>query len=118
MNLNSLYKEFLGKDEEHAQTGRSLFLANSGLKPALDLENHGLFAQVLLDGLKGKADSEGYEADGNVTVGELVKYVRKEFRDRALTIGKNQDEKGQRPIIFDLHNTTTQPLTFITPPLT
>jgi len=104
--LGNFYREFLGNEEtKGGAPSRAVFLPNNGLKPSLETEDHGLFTAVLLEGLKGKADSEGYEPDGNITVSELVKFVRKEFLDRARTIGKIDEEKGQKPLVFDLHNT-------------
>src|SRR5262249_39085682 len=78
-----------------------LFLANSGLKPSATSGKNGLFATVLADALKGKADTEGYEPDGVITIGELVKYVKRELPDRLRASGKLQDEKSQLPIVFD-----------------
>src|SRR5207244_2001523 len=64
-NVSGFYQGFFGKDEETETTlGRVAYLANIGLKPSIDLEKHGLFAKVILDGLKGAADKEGYEPDG------------------------------------------------------
>jgi C-terminal peptidase prc len=77
-----LYKEFLGDDgsEDHAAApGRAVFLATDGLTPVLDLAKHDAFIQVVLDGLKGAADKDGYEPDGVVTVDELVEYVDKQL---------------------------------------
>ncbi len=74
------YREFFGKDkdeEEDPAPGRVLFLASGrGRYLSPDAAKHGTFTQVLLDGLKGKADKEGYEPDGVVTVDELAEYVR------------------------------------------
>ena len=76
------YKEFLGDDktEEHNPLpGRAVFLATNGLTVSPDLDKHGLFAEALLDGLKGAADKFGYEADGLVTVDELRTYLNKQI---------------------------------------
>src|SRR5713226_8313331 len=81
-NVNGFYKEFFGKEEDEEKatpTGRVVFWATMGLGQAIDLEKHGSFSQVLLDGLSGKADKEGYEPDGVVTVDELAEYVDKEL---------------------------------------
>ena len=81
-NVNGFFKEFFGKDEDEEKvtpTGRVVFWATMGLGQAIDLEKHGSFTQVLLDGLSGKADKEGYEPDGIVTVDELAEYVDKEL---------------------------------------
>jgi C-terminal peptidase prc len=107
LNLTNFYKEFLGKDEkdhEDALTlGRVLFLANRGLSPAIELEQHGLFAQVLLDALKGKADTEGYEPDGRVTVEELKKYVEKAVPELARKYGKSREDKEQIAFVLPNH---------------
>src|SRR5262249_26216145 len=101
-DLRNFYREFYGKeDAKGLSPSRVLCLANSGIKPSVTTAKHGLFAQVLLEALKGKADSDGYEADGVITIGELVKYIKKEMPDRARKIGKTDDEKGQLPVIFD-----------------
>jgi C-terminal peptidase prc len=92
------FREFLGDDgtEDHlAVTGRALFLATNGLSQSLDLEKHGLFTEVLLDGLKGKADVEGYEPDGIVTVDELTVYMNKELPKLAANAGKTKEEREQ-----------------------
>jgi carboxyl-terminal processing protease len=92
------YKEFLGDDgsDDHlSKPGRVAFLATNGLNPSLDLKDHGVFTTVLLEGLGGKADTEGYEPDGLVTVDELVKYVNKRLPTLARTEGKTEKEKEQ-----------------------
>jgi C-terminal peptidase prc len=102
-NLGKFYREFLGKEDEKAGTfeSRVLFLANSGLKPSLDLKEHGVFTKVLVDGLKGKADREGYEADGLITVGELAKYVREQVPAQIRLTGRNEEERSQFPLVFE-----------------
>ncbi len=95
-NPMDLYKIFLGNDdkEDHqAPAGRVVFLATNGLKQGLDLEKNGLFTHAILDGLKGKADKEGYEADGVVTVDELVKHLEKQVPELCRTHGKTKEEK-------------------------
>ena len=92
------YKEFLGDDgtDDHlSKPGRVAFLATNGLNPSLDLKNHGIFAKVLLEGLEGKADTEGYEPDGLVTVDEMAKYVNKRLPELARANGKTEKEKEQ-----------------------
>jgi C-terminal peptidase prc len=106
-NLANFYKEFIGKDDDKAPAAsRVVFLANNGLKPSLTLKDHGVFATVLVDGLKGKADTFGYEPDGLITVEELARYVRKEVADLNRKVGKNDEEKGQQPIVleYQTHN--------------
>ena len=104
-NLANFYREFLGnedaKDPKASDPSRAVFLANSGLKPSLNLGTHGIFATAVTEGLKGRADSDGYEADGNITVGELAKFVRKEQHSLALQHGTSDEEKGQMPYILE-----------------
>jgi carboxyl-terminal processing protease len=102
-NLANFYREFLGNDDVKAANvpSRVVFLANNGLKPSLNLGAHGIFAQSIIEGLKGAADAEGYESDGNITVGELAKFVRKEQHRLALEHGQSDEEKGQLPIVLE-----------------
>jgi C-terminal peptidase prc len=101
-NLPNFYKEFLGnpKEDGGVPQGRILFLANTGLKPSLDLAEHGLFTRAVLEGLKGAADKDGYEPDGVVTVDELVKYLNKEVPALAKKHGKTDEEKEQHSLIL------------------
>ncbi|HXG11193.1 MAG TPA: S41 family peptidase [Gemmataceae bacterium] len=97
------YKEFLGSDgsEEGAPApGRVVFLATNGLSTSHDLKDHGLFAQVLLDGLKGAADKEGYEPDGVVTVEELTTYVNKELPEQARRLITAKTDKIQEHFVL------------------
>jgi C-terminal peptidase prc len=94
--LESFYREFLGNEEAKVTPSRVVFLANSGLKPSLNLGEHGVFAQSVIAGLKGKADVQGYEPDGNITVNELGKFVYKEQHRLTVENGKSDDEKGQQ----------------------
>lgn len=100
-NLSSFYREFLGNEEAKTPPSRVVFLANSGLKPSLNLKDHGVFAEAVIDGLSGKADSEGYEPDGNITVGELAKYVRKAVHELALKHGDTDEMRAQMPVILE-----------------
>ncbi len=101
-NLANFYREFLGNEDAKVNVpSRVVFLANSGLKPSLNLGKHGIFAEAVTSGLKGKADQEGYEPDGNITVGELITFVRKEQPRLARENGKTDEEKGQQPIILE-----------------
>ena len=72
--------------------------------------DNGLFAAVLVDALKGKADVEGYEPDGLVTVDELVRYAEKELADQARTLGTTTEEKESIPFIVG-EETSHFPLT-------
>lgn len=101
-NSQKFFREYLGpQDEDKDPASRVVFLANSGTKPSLDLAKHGVFAQAILDGLKGNADKEGYEADGNITVSELAKYVRKAVPDLAKKQGTTKEEKEQKSGVLE-----------------
>jgi carboxyl-terminal processing protease len=103
-NLTNFYREYLGnEDAKDKLPSRAVFLPNSGLKPSIETDKGGLFTQVLVDGLEGKADSDGYEPDGNITIDELVKYFRKEMTARERELKKLTDERGQSPVVFDFH---------------
>src|SRR5262249_27665263 len=60
------FKEFLGDEgaDHNPKRGRVLFVKTNYLTRSLDLKDHSLFGQVLLDGLTDKADVEGGEPDG------------------------------------------------------
>jgi len=97
------YKEFLGDDgsDDHLSLpGRVVYLATNGLKTSIDLEKHGLFTQVVVDGLKGGADTEGYEPDGVITVDELTKYFEKNMAELARQHGKTNEEKQQQQFVL------------------
>jgi carboxyl-terminal processing protease len=103
---NAPYKEFLGDDgsEDHLpKAGRVLFLATNGLSASLDLKDHGLFTEALLDGLKGGADKDGYEPDGSITVEELTKYLEKKIPQLAGKFGKTEEEKLQLHYVLGVH---------------
>src|SRR5262249_34697643 len=94
----SWYKEFLGEDgEEHTTPpGRAVFISNIGTLPSVDLADHGLFTAAILEGLKGAADTDGYEPDGVVTVDELSQYLDKRTHDLAREHGKTKEQKEQQ----------------------
>jgi carboxyl-terminal processing protease len=98
LNTSAIFRVFLSAGDETKETraSRVLFFAGAPSKPSLDLEKHGIFAQALLDGLRGKADAAGYEGDGNVFVSELAKYMRKHLGDLARANGKTKEEKEQK----------------------
>jgi carboxyl-terminal processing protease len=101
--MTNFYREFLGNvDEEKGPlSSRVLFLANAGLRPSLTTNGHGAFAQVVLEGLQGKADTQGYEPDGLVTVEELAKYVRQELPALSRRLGQSEEDKGQTPVVLE-----------------
>lgn len=49
----------------------------------------------MIEGLKGEADKEGYEADGVVTVDELAEFLDKKMTDLTKQYGKTKEEKNQ-----------------------
>jgi C-terminal peptidase prc len=103
-NIGAFYREFLGgskEDDKEPTVSRVVFLANPGLKPSLEAKGQGAFTKVVVDGLKGKADAEGYEPDGVITVEELVKHVRKELPELHRTVGKTDEEKAMQPVILE-----------------
>jgi C-terminal peptidase prc len=103
------YREFLGsdgKEEGNAPApGRMVFLSSPGRATPPDLGDHGLFATVLLDALKGRADREGYEPDGAVTVGEVMTYFVERFPPLAQRHGSTRDEKELYPLTLGLRTT-------------
>src|SRR5262249_9717835 len=58
LTSQNIFKAFLsqGDEDKDPQPSRVLFISGAASKPSLDLENHGIFAQALLDGLNGAAD--------------------------------------------------------------
>jgi C-terminal peptidase prc len=101
-NTNGFFKEFFGNEDEEkpVPTGRVVFWATMGMGQALDLDKHGSFAQVILDGLSGKADKEGYEPDGLVTVDELAEYVDKELGGLVRKHAKTREERRLYPFVI------------------
>src|SRR5947209_865406 len=76
-----------------------------------------MFMKVLIDGLKGAADKDGYEPDGVVTIDEIDTYLEKEMPKLARKTGKNNEEKEQGAITWGAktnhfvitHNPTAMP---------
>ncbi len=99
----SPYKEFLGDDgtERHLPLpGRVAFVSSNGLDPSPDRKDHGLFTTVLLEALGGKADAEGGEPDGFVTVDEVRKYLGYRLPALARAGGKTALEERQLPVLL------------------
>jgi carboxyl-terminal processing protease len=100
----AFFKEFRGvahKEDDTSAPGRVVFLATNGLSQSLDAEQHGIFTQALLEGLKGAADKRGYEPDGLVTVEELWDYLDKQIPQEARKLGKVDEEKKQTPHLLE-----------------
>jgi C-terminal peptidase prc len=94
------------KDAEDAEIpdGHVLCLASNGLKAAVELDGHSLFGESLLEGLRGKADREGYEPDGLIMADELTKYLKEEMPKLARKNGKTKEEKEQTALIIEGQN--------------
>ena len=87
------------KEDQLTIHDKVLFLSAVPTFDPLTKGDHGLFASVVLDALKGAADTDGYEPDGIVTVDELFKYVDKKAADEARSTGKTAKEKETVPYI-------------------
>jgi hypothetical protein len=99
--LRDLIKVFVGPEdkEEHVlPPGRVIMLSNNSITQPLETESHSVFMKLVLDGLKGAADTFGYEPDGRVTVDELDTYLDKEMPKLARQLGKTTEEKEQMSI--------------------
>jgi len=99
--LRDLIKVFVGPEdkEEHVlPPGRVIMLSNNSISQPLETDGHSVFMKVVLDGLKGAADTFGYEPDGRVTVDELDSYLDKEMPKLSRQLGKTNEEKEQMAI--------------------
>jgi carboxyl-terminal processing protease len=97
-NLIDMVRVFVGNEDKEEHTlppGRVVMLSNNSVSQPLELESQGLFTKLLIDGLKGAADQDGYEPDGVVTVDEIDAYIEKEMPKLARKIGKTSEEKEQ-----------------------
>jgi len=102
-NLREVISGLFGeeeKGEKQMPIDKMLMLSTFPADEPLTKGENGLFLSVLLDGLKGAADKDGYEPDGIVTADELAKYVEKEVMDQTRIIGKTQKEKESIPFII------------------
>jgi C-terminal peptidase prc len=90
--LDKRLTEFDGVQEDAEGPPKPIMVlsVNDGMKPSVELEKHGLFTTLVLEGLAGKADTEGGEADGHVTVDELFTYVSKEQPKRTPESAKRE----------------------------
>ncbi len=103
-NINEFVRAFMGikeKDsEQEPPLGRVVFMSGNGILPPLAVDNQGSFTKAVVDALRGKADVEGYEPDGLVTVDEVQKYADKAIPDLIRDVAKTSEEKLQRLIYF------------------
>lgn len=96
LGLDKMFTEFDGKEDDAEEVTKPIVIlsATTGRTASQEVDKHGLFATVLLEALRGKADTDGNEADGMVTVGELAKYVGHEIPMRS------KGAKPQLPLVF------------------
>jgi C-terminal peptidase prc len=102
-NIGDMLRVFVGNEDKEEHTlppGRVIILSNNSVSHPLDLPSQGMFTKVLLDGLKGAADKDGYEPDGVVTVEELDSYLEKEMPKLARENGKTTEEKEQAAVTW------------------
>ncbi len=107
-NLRDIMAGLFGGEEKGEQPmppNRLLMLGNVPTADPFTVGENSLFTATLLDALKGKADVEGYEPDGLVTVDELVKYLEKEMQEQARKLGKTTKEKESTPFIVGEEHT-------------
>jgi len=101
-NLRDIMGGLFGGEEKGEQPmppNRLLILGNVPTAEPFTVGDHSLFTATLLDALGGKADVDGYEPDGLVTVDELTKYLEKEMQAQARKLGKTKKEKESSPFI-------------------
>src|SRR5262245_12246800 len=102
-NLLDMVRVFVGNEDKEEHTlppGRMIFMASNNVARHVDTDSNGIFAKAVVDALTGKADCDGYEADGIVTVDELREYLDKELPVLARSTGKTREEKEQAPLIW------------------
>ena len=88
------------KGEQPIPRDRILMLSSFPANEPLLKGENSLFASVMMDGLKGAADTFGYEPDGVISMDELAKYAEKELAEGARKLGKTQKEKESEPFII------------------
>ena len=99
-NLSDILNGIFGgedKDDNALPQDRVFMLGSIPSQDPLSKDGHSIFSSLVLEGLKGKADVEGYEPDGLVTVDELVKYLDKTLPDATRAAGTSDKEKEARP---------------------
>ena len=96
--------------EKFAGKGRLVISASDGKQQSVELDElqHGVFTYYLIDGLKGKADTN---QDGVVEVDEIWNYVKSQVTDAARKVGHPQTPVFQGTVTAGI------PLTFNVPRL-
>jgi len=94
--LADVFQAVAGTDDKaEPPHDKFLVLSNAPDSEAISLGDTSLFAKTVRDALTGAADTEGYEADGLVTVDELAAYLDKTLVNKARELGKvNKDREG------------------------
>jgi C-terminal peptidase prc len=85
------------REDKEPPTNKLVVLATTPAHPPLSKGGNGLFATTAVEALRGKADTDGYEPDGLVTVDEFAEFVEKQITDAARTIGTTTAEKEAVP---------------------
>jgi C-terminal peptidase prc len=105
--LDNRFQEFTGKKKSNAPVeeeddeveaalkGRVVISCTSGLVAAPILNGKNVFTTILTEAFNGKADKEGDDADGLVTIDEVSKYFSEEYLKRV-----NSDQREVFPLIF------------------
>ena len=107
-NVMDIVRTFLGikeKDDAEPPQGRVVVLSGSGTNPVVTVDGkEGIFTSAVVKGLRGAADKDGYEPDGNITIDELTKYLENAVTDLARVHGKTEEAKQQMPIVLGRAN--------------
>lgn len=99
--LADVFKALAGADDkDDPPHDKLLVLSNAPDTEPLTVGDSSLFATTLRAALTGKADVDGYEADGLVTVEEMAKYVEKTMVDETRRLGKVNKDREDVSIVF------------------
>lgn len=114
--LDNRFQEFTGKKKDNARAeeedeeveaalkGRVVISCTTGLVAAPIVNGKNIFTTLLTEAFNGKADKEGDDADGLVTIDEVSKYFQEEYLKRV-----NSDQREIFPLVFgrSLHFTVS-----------
>ena len=102
-SLERIYSEWDGSDDssQHPEM-LSILASGDGMRSPLVEKGHGLFMELVLEGLSGQADREGGQADGHITFDELAVFVGKEMpkRSQALVPEDKGPSRAYRPVVL------------------
>lgn len=99
-NLTDILTAIFGgedKDDNALPQDHAFMLGSIPSQDPLSKDGHSIFSSLVVEGLKGKADVEGYGPDGLVTIDELVKYLDKTLPEATRAAGTTDKEKEARP---------------------